>query len=239
MVEIARICCKWRTAGHELVPPCLFGISPSFGVHPREPFSWLSQGIGWKCKHTSLSVLKANVTRLGATQRLKGGHSFLFRQEGLVELSLIPSEQNNWGWAKVVLTRLLESNGVAAAQSPNHCNCTLWVTILWTFPGRIHFRSSLCWGYAPFPVWCGYNLTPGINQWVLLDKAKDRARRCYEKAGFRVASGSAASWGRKTQHTWSEWQKLRKVPPWSCCPQETDEKINNLGEHIVCFFCGS
>mmetsp|Transcript_78503 Transcript_78503/g.129879 ORF Transcript_78503/g.129879 Transcript_78503/m.129879 type:complete len:262 (+) Transcript_78503:204-989(+) len=42
-------------------------------------------------------------------------------------------------------------------------------------------------------------------------KANARARRCYEKAGFRVASGSAASWGKKTLHVWSEWQKLRKV----------------------------
>ena len=29
--------------------------------------SLLPQGIGWKCRHTSLSVLKANVTRLGET----------------------------------------------------------------------------------------------------------------------------------------------------------------------------
>jgi hypothetical protein len=39
--------------------------------HMRAPFSLLSQGIGWKCEQTSLTVLKDNVTRLGATRGLK------------------------------------------------------------------------------------------------------------------------------------------------------------------------
>eukprot|EP00435_Cladocopium_sp_Y103_P009446 s1655_g2.t1 len=43
-------------------------------------------------------------------------------------------------------------------------------------------------------------------------KANERAFKCYKRAGFRVASGSAASWqGTKTQHVWSEWNRLRKV----------------------------
>ncbi|CAL1132099.1 unnamed protein product [Cladocopium goreaui] len=42
-------------------------------------------------------------------------------------------------------------------------------------------------------------------------KDNEQAQRCYAKAGFCLASSAAASWGRKTKHVWSEWQKLRKV----------------------------
>ena len=32
MVEFVCICCKWRTAGHEVVPPCLLGIDHVTGT---------------------------------------------------------------------------------------------------------------------------------------------------------------------------------------------------------------
>jgi len=80
-----------------------------------------------------------------------------------------------------------------------------------------------------------------------LTEAKARARKCYAKAGFRVASSTAAAgWGAKKQHAWSEWQKLRKAPAWSCCPHKIDKKISSLElckRHIsslfICFLLGS
>eukprot|EP00435_Cladocopium_sp_Y103_P012053 s4020_g3.t1 len=42
-------------------------------------------------------------------------------------------------------------------------------------------------------------------------KANERACKCYAKAGFRLESGTAASWGTKPQHIWLEWQSLLKV----------------------------
>ena len=95
----------------------------------------------------------------------------LFRQEDLVELLFIPSEGNNWGWAKVLLTRLLGSNG-GTAQSPKHCDYTVGFTILRTLPGRIILRQFLRWGYAPFPFWFGHVSIPGItiNHWVFVGR---------------------------------------------------------------------
>jgi len=74
-----------------------------------------------------------------------------------------------------------------------------------------------------------------------LTEAKDRALGCYEKAGFCVVSGSEtiASWGKKKLHVFSKWQKLSKVPTWSCCPQKIEKKLSGLEQrkgHISCFY---
>ena len=68
----------------------------------------------------------------------------------------------------------------------------------------------------------------GINE----SSTKDRARSCYEKAGFNGgASGCPATWG---ENVWSEWLKLRKVPR-SCC-QKTDKlAVCVCCLSIVCF----
>ena len=75
-----------------------------------------------------------------------------------------------------------------------------------------------------------------------LTETKDRALRCYEKAGFRFVSGIAASWGKKRLRAWSEWQKLRKAPARSCCPHKINMKLNSLDQrkgHISSMFLGS
>ncbi|CAL1160049.1 unnamed protein product [Cladocopium goreaui] len=56
-------------------------------------------------------------------------------------------------------------------------------------------------------------------------KANARARKCYAKAGFRVASSTAAAgWGAKKQHAWSEWQKLRKRQLGHAAPTRSTRK---------------
>ena len=107
----------------------------------------------------------------------------LFRQEDLVELLFIPSEGNNWGWAKVLLTRLLGSNG-GTAQSPKHCDYTVGFTILRTLPGRIILRQFLRWGYAPFPFWFGHVSIPGItiNHWVFVGRSQGSREEMLQKS---------------------------------------------------------
>ena len=58
----------------------------------------------------------------------------LFRQEDLVELLFIPSEGNNWGWANVLLIRLLGPNGWDGPTTKPlwlDCRCHTFADIFW------------------------------------------------------------------------------------------------------------
>ena len=108
----------------------------------------------------------------------------LFRQQDLVELLFIPSEGNNWGWAKVLLTRLFGSNGC---------------TILRTFPGRIILRQFLRWGYASFPFWFGHVSIPGItiNHWVFVVRSQGARKEMLWKSRIQHGIWQRCQLGQK------------------------------------------